>query len=147
MMKLQLEWTRPIPLRDASRENLIYKVALPKLPDAAGVYVFGRQFGNRFEALYVGKADRIRFRVRDQLANLRIMVHLKNAKTGKRIVLGGALSPNRASRLRKAYHSSSALLFDTFCLKVMISPISRARVFVATRYRHRESSPSDSFQV
>jgi len=88
-MKLHLEWTRPIPLRDATLENLIYAVDLKKLPRIAGVYVLGRRWGGDFEALYVGKANDIRGRVKGQLNNLRLMQHLKNAKNGKRIVLTG----------------------------------------------------------
>jgi hypothetical protein len=87
-MKLQLEWARPIPLRDAGREeNLLYTFDYSKLPEVTGVYVLGRRFGRTFEALYVGKAGALRGRVRGQLKNLPLMLHLKKAKTGKRIVL------------------------------------------------------------
>src|SRR5688572_18258460 len=86
-MKLQLEWSRPMLLRDAGRdENLIYVCDHWKLPDASGVYVFGRRYGKDFEALYVGKANGIRGRVRGQLKNLPLMLHLQKAKSGKRIV-------------------------------------------------------------
>lgn len=90
-MKLSVEWTRPIPLKDATRQNLIYSVELDRLPSVSGVYVFGRRWGSQFEALYVGKANGIRGRVKGQLNNLRLMQHLKNAKTGRRIVLAGSL--------------------------------------------------------
>jgi|SRR5579872_358423 len=86
-MILGLDWTRAIPLKDASKENLIYSIPLEKLPSAAGIYVFGRRYGQRFEALYVGKANKIRGRVKGQCNNLRLMQHLKNAKSGRRIVL------------------------------------------------------------
>ena len=90
-MKLFVEWSRLVPLKDATRQNLIYSVALDKLPSTSGVYVFGRRWGNQFEALYVGKANGIRGRVKNQLNNLRLMQHLKNAKAGKRIVLAGRI--------------------------------------------------------
>ena len=90
-MRLAVEWTRPIPLKDAAKQNLIYSVLLDKLPPEPGVYVFGRRFGGHLEALYVGKANRIRNRVRVQLNNLRLMQHVKNAKAGKRIVLAGRI--------------------------------------------------------
>jgi hypothetical protein len=86
-MILGLEWTRAILLKDASKDNLIYSVPSDKLPSAAGIYVFGRRYGKKFEALYVGKANRIRARVNGQCNNLRLMQHLKNAKARKRIVL------------------------------------------------------------
>ena len=42
-MKLLVEWSRPVPLKDAAKQNLIYNVVLDKLPSAPGVYVFGRR--------------------------------------------------------------------------------------------------------
>jgi len=90
-VRLAVEWTRPIPLKDAAKQNLMYSVLLDKLPPVPGVYVFGRRWGGQFEALYVGKANRIRNRVTVQLNNLRLMQHLKNAKAGKRIVLAGCI--------------------------------------------------------
>jgi excinuclease UvrABC nuclease subunit len=79
-MKLQVEWIRSIPLKDATEPNSIYGVDFDRLPTDPGVYVFGRLWGNQFEALYVGKASRIRGRVKRQLNNLRLMQHIKNAK-------------------------------------------------------------------
>jgi hypothetical protein len=87
-MKLQLEWGRPILLRDAGREeNLLYTFDYSKLPEVAGVYVLGRRYSRKFEALYVGKAGAIRGRARGQLKNLPLMLHLKKAKSGQRIIL------------------------------------------------------------
>ena len=90
-MILAIEWAHPIILRDAGREeNVIYKLDDLKLPDAAGVYIFGRQFSKDFEALYVGKAGSIRGRVRNHLKNnLSLMLHLQKAKSGKRVLLFG----------------------------------------------------------
>jgi hypothetical protein len=92
-----LEWSRPIPLA-GREENLLYIFDHSKLPEAAGVYVFGRRFGRNFEALYVGKAGAIRGRARGQLKNLPLMLHLKKAKSGKRIVLAGRFIPKPADQ-------------------------------------------------
>jgi len=89
-MKLHLEWARPIPLKDGSREGLIYTVDLNKLPAVAGIYVFGRQRKDQtrnIEALYVGQATRIRSRVKSQLNNVRLMKHLQKARQGQRKIL------------------------------------------------------------
>jgi len=86
-MILSLEWTRAILLKDATRENLIYSLPFEKVPNASGIYVFGRRYGPNFEALYVGKANKMRGRVKGQFNNLRLMQHLKNAKAGKRVLL------------------------------------------------------------
>lgn len=90
-MKLALEWSKPIVLRDAGRdENLIYTIDDARVTDAAGVYVFGRRFSGTFEALYVGQAKNIRGRVKSHIKNnLSLMLHLQKAKNGKRILLFG----------------------------------------------------------
>jgi len=88
-MKISVEWGRPLALRGLSRQNLMYVVDFDKVPDSAGVYVFGRRWGKNIEALYVGKATNIRGRVKGQFNNLRLMQHLKKAKTGKRVLLFG----------------------------------------------------------
>src|SRR4030042_18345 len=88
-------------LRDASRENLIYNMAVDRLRATAGVYIFGRRWGNQCEALYVGKARNIRGRVRGQLNNLRVMQHLRNAKTGRRFILTGNVITKPGQQLEK----------------------------------------------
>ena len=113
-MKLFVEWTRPIPMKDATRQNLIYSVNLEKIPATFGVYVFGRRWGNQFEALYVGKANDIRGRVKGQLNNLRLMQHLHNAKTGKRIVLAGRLVTKRGQKLPKSLALAERALIRYF---------------------------------
>jgi hypothetical protein len=88
-MILNVEWSRALPLRDGSKLNMIYTMAIDRVPRVPGVYIFGRRYGQNFEALYVGKANKIRGRVRGQFNNLRLMQHLKNAKSGKRVLLAG----------------------------------------------------------
>lgn len=100
-MKLHIEWARPLALKDARRENLIYKADTSKLPSAPGIYMFGRRFGGQFEALYVGKASRISGRVKGHFNNLRLMQHLRNAKSGKRIVLAGRVLTKPGQQLEK----------------------------------------------
>ena len=92
-MKLRLEWSPVLHLRDGSKQNLIYNFEHEKLTEAPGIYIFGRRFGSDFEALYVGKAGKIRGRVRGQLKNLPLMMHLKKAKIGKRVLLVGRFVP------------------------------------------------------
>lgn len=101
-MKLRVEWTKPVILKDARGENRIYRADIDRLPSAPGIYVFGRRWGrDQFEALYVGEALTVRTRVRDQFNNLRVMVHLQNATSGRRIVLAGALITKRGQRVKK----------------------------------------------
>lgn len=50
-MKLHVEWGRPVVMKDAAHEKLIYSLDLARLPEAYGIYVLGRQWGAEFEAL------------------------------------------------------------------------------------------------
>lgn len=101
-MKLHIEWARPLVLKDARQENLIYKAEVEKLAAAAGIYIFGRRWGRgQFEALYVGKAGRIRGRVKGHFNNLRLMQHLRNAKNGKRIILSGLVVTKPGQRIER----------------------------------------------
>jgi hypothetical protein len=92
-MKLRLEWMRPLALADASRQNLIYSFDYSKLPEACGVYVFGRRYGKQFEALYVGKAGELRSRTKGQLNNLRLMRASKECKEWQTHSSCGAFHP------------------------------------------------------
>ena len=86
-MQLNLDWMSPIALCDGSDENLIYTCGREQLPDGPGIYIFGRQHGQSFEALYVGKARSVHNRVRQQFKNLPLMRHVENTKTGERVLL------------------------------------------------------------
>jgi len=89
-MNLFVEWSRPIVLK-ASRNSIGYTLDLTKVTDRPGVYIFGREWGSGFEALYIGSSKNVRARMKGHLNNLRLMQHLRDAKTGKRILLAGKL--------------------------------------------------------
>jgi hypothetical protein len=88
-MKLHIDWLAPIQLTNGADQNLIYRCDDESLPTGPGIYIFGRRHGESIEALYVGKANSIRNRVKGQLNNLPLMMHLKNARAGYRILLAG----------------------------------------------------------
>ncbi len=116
-MKLQVEWSRPIRLRDVRKhadQNMVYDVDLERLARVPGVYIFGRIFSAQFEALYVGKATKIRGRIRNQLNNSRLMQHILNAKNGKRVVLAGALLTKRGQQLKKSLALAEKALIRHF---------------------------------
>ncbi len=115
-MRISVEWGRPVPLRDGSRQNLIYMADLEKLPRAPGVYILGRRWGTEFGALYVGKANQIRSRLKTQLNNLRVMQHMRNAKGGKRIVLTGRFVSKPGQQLEK-----SLLLIERALIRYFLS--------------------------
>ncbi len=90
-MQLSMEWNRPVSLKDRKHHNAsyFYEIDLNKVPHAPGIYLLCRRYAGGFEALYVGKATNLRGRIKRQLNNLRLMQHLRNAKSGKRVLLCG----------------------------------------------------------
>jgi hypothetical protein len=81
---------------------MIYSVNLDQLTTSAGIYIFGRRWGTQFEALYIGKAGNVRSRVRNHLNNnLRLMLHLRNARIGRRFVLAGRFLPKPGQQIPK----------------------------------------------
>jgi hypothetical protein len=79
-----------------------------------GVYIFGRSWGSGFEALYVGKGNALRGRVKQQFNNLRLMQHVHNAKAGKRILLVGKLITKPGQRNVKAVNLTERALIRYF---------------------------------
>jgi hypothetical protein len=90
-MDLEVIWREPVELQDGSSRNLIYACDnLEWIPDGAGVYVFGREFGENVEPIYIGKAGNLRQRVRQHIeTNVRLMKSIESAKSGRRVVLIG----------------------------------------------------------
>jgi hypothetical protein len=136
-MNLQVEWGRLVQLKDATNDNMIYDLDLGKVTDDAGVYLFGRRWGSQFEALYVGKAGNIRSRIKGHLNNLRLMQHLRNAKTGKRIVLAGRLVTKRGQKLPK-----SLLLAERALIRYFLSEGHDLVNKQGTRLRRHELTSS-----
>lgn len=85
-LNIEIQWHTPIVLSDGQKEGLVYTCDLDLIPDDAGVYVFGRQFGDRFTPLYIGKATHLRRRVRQQIErNVKLMMGVKrNVRVGTR---------------------------------------------------------------
>lgn len=92
-MKLEIDWQLPIPLKRVRSGVGIYQVDLDDLPRETGIYIFARKWGSSYEALYVGKSKRLRGRIRGHMNNLRLMQHLHEAKTGKRVIIYGTPIP------------------------------------------------------
>ncbi len=96
---------------------MIYLVDPTELPDAPGIYLFGRRFGSGLEVLYVGQAKRIRSRVKGQMNNLRLMQSMKNAKIGKRVVIAGRFIWKPGQREKKCLDLLERALIRYFLSK------------------------------
>ena len=86
-MKLKLDWEKPVSLR-ASPDGY-FQLDLEGIPASPGIYIFARKWGKSYEALYVGRLQELKGRIKKHLNSLKLMAHLKNAKTGKRVLLYG----------------------------------------------------------
>lgn len=113
-MQIGIDWMQPFGLTDATHENIVYSVDLDRLPTEAGLYVFGRRWGNRFEALYVGKANNVQSRVRGQLNNLRLMQHVLNSKQGTRVLFVGTVVTKRGQNRDKVVALAERALIRHF---------------------------------
>ncbi|MBI1379872.1 MAG: hypothetical protein GC161_02145 [Planctomycetaceae bacterium] len=113
-MDLHIDWTRPIPVRRVRSATLEFAIDLEAIPPEPGIYLFGRRHGTSFEALYVGKASRLRARIRQHLNNRSLLNHLADAATGKRILLAGVLTGRQGQQLPKALALAEKALLRHF---------------------------------
>jgi hypothetical protein len=97
-LEFGVRWKRH-RLKDGSREGLTYTADLGKISQYPGVYILARRWGAGFEALYVGKATKLRSRIKSQFNNHRLMNHLENASNGARVIYVGEFNPKPGQRL------------------------------------------------
>jgi hypothetical protein len=102
-VKIALTWDKPFRLRDGAKFNQVYYCPkMERISNKAGVYVFARSFGVVVVPLYVGQASRLRKRIGQQFkSNVRLMIRLKRADIGHRIVLVGRLKLGRGQQKKK----------------------------------------------
>jgi hypothetical protein len=113
-MKVEIEWMRPIRLRKVKSAGAGYGVDLKKIVSSPGLYVFGRKYGQKFEALYVGKAKKLKRRIKQQLNNLKLFNHIHDATKGKRIVLVGVLRTKGGQKSEKCLAIGETALIRHF---------------------------------
>jgi len=113
-MNLNFEWSKPLKLSEA--EGAIYRIELSRVPTGPGIYVFGRKYDGKYEALYVGKATEIRPRVKTQLNNLKLMRHVEDAKSGDRVLLTALFRPRPGHPTEK-----SLLLMERALIRLFLA--------------------------
>lgn len=96
-MKLGLQWHRSVEIG-----KFPYSTLLDKIPKTAGVYVFLRVHGSTAEALYVGKANNLRVRIKQQFNNLNLMNGVKAAPNGTRRLVYAEFVPKPGQQKSKA---------------------------------------------
>jgi hypothetical protein len=101
-MKLALKWHKPLALKADKDGNGIYTIPLDDIPTKPGIYIFLRNHCSVFKALYIGKADNLRSRIKQQLNNLRLMRGIETSATGKRLLAFGEFIPKQGQQQTKA---------------------------------------------
>ena len=116
-LDIELKWTAPIPVRKERGRAMAYLIDLELVPAEPGVYIFGRQWGTSFEALYVGQAGRLRGRIRTHLNNAKLLRHLAEARNGKKVVVAGAFLSKRGQNEKKCLGIAERALIRHFLAK------------------------------
>lgn len=81
-MKISVFWHKPIRLEDGSKNNLIYNITdLNKFEEIPGVYMFCRSYGDNISPLYIGKANNLASRIRQQFNTTNELINQKGTKT------------------------------------------------------------------
>ncbi|MFC3902806.1 DNA polymerase-3 subunit epsilon [Acinetobacter marinus] len=84
-MKITLSWHEPIELGSSStlREK-IKNFNLKDIPEISGIYIFYREYGEQQKALYVGKSENIRTRIKSHFNSLSLIEGLEESQQGKK---------------------------------------------------------------
>ncbi|NUE92389.1 GIY-YIG nuclease family protein [Acinetobacter seifertii] len=84
-MQVELEWYEPIELGSSStlKEN-VKNFDLSLIPEISGVYIFYREYGNYQEALYVGKSENIRMRMKSHFNSIKLVDGLIDTPKGQK---------------------------------------------------------------
>lgn len=112
-MKISVTWHTPITLRGSARD-LCDTFDCDVLPAEAAIYIFARRFGENMEAIYVGKAEVLRSRIRQQLNNNRLMRALDDARIGARILIYGTFNGKRGQRIPVLLETVERALINHF---------------------------------
>ncbi|MHA3083475.1 GIY-YIG nuclease family protein [Acinetobacter sp. ANC 5383] len=84
-MNVELDWHEPIELGSSSalKDNLKH-FDFSFIPEISGVYIFYREHGEYQEALYVGKSENIRTRMKAHFNSLKLVDGLIDTPKGQK---------------------------------------------------------------
>lgn len=84
-MNVELDWHEPIELGSSSalKDNL-KNFDFSFIPEISGVYIFYREHGEYQEALYVGKSENIRTRMKAHFNSLKLVDGLVDTPKGQK---------------------------------------------------------------
>lgn len=112
-MKISVTWQAPI-LLDGPARDLCDSFDIDLLPSEPAIYIFARRFGSKIGVLYVGKAEVLRSRIRQQLNNNRLMRALDDAPNGARVLIYGTFNGKRSKRIAEFLDTVERALINHF---------------------------------
>ena len=99
-MDLKISWAGPLQLTYQPDENALYGIALEDLPEKPGIYLFIREWGGVHHVLYVGRANKLKTRISQQLNNMKLMRGIEKAPNGVRLLSIGMYHPNKGAKIK-----------------------------------------------
>lgn len=105
-MDIQLVWRTPVrlvkPPKESAQDFIVLANDEKRIPETAGVYVFARVFGKKYEPIYIGQADDLRGRIKQHLkSNVALMKALREAKSGGKVVLLAEIQTKRGQQIQR----------------------------------------------
>lgn len=104
-----LIWRKPIELPSTKSDS-----AIKLIPTSPGVYVFFREHGESVQIFYVGKAMKLRDRIKGQLNNHGLMTAIARAKRGKRKLVWAELKNKPGQTVEGALKAAERLMIRHF---------------------------------
>jgi hypothetical protein len=99
-LNIEAEWGQPIPLQEA-RSGAIYECPdLTTIPEGPGIYIFFREHGKQITPLYVGRAEKLRRRIKQQFNSVKLMTSIREAQTGSRFLIYCEPKPKRGQKMK-----------------------------------------------
>lgn len=112
-MKISGTWNTALELR-REKGTTTYTTDLDSIANAAGVYVFCIKHGTTYDALYVGKAEKLRNRIKQQLNNNKLMNVLAKKRRGTRLLFVCEISTKQGQTHTKNIGIVEAALIEQF---------------------------------
>ena len=84
-LNIEAAWCKPISLKQA--DGVYVCPNLNELPTDHGIYVFGRKHGEKAVPLYIGRAENLRVRIKQQMDSVHLMRGIQKAPSGARFLI------------------------------------------------------------
>jgi hypothetical protein len=113
MLDIEAEWSRPMPLVNGSKSNMIYDLPdKSKLPPVPGAYLFARIHGAKIVPIYIGETENLSTRLDQHLNDVSMMMGLKNAPTGARVFMYCKVTTKKGQQLSKVLNVLQKALIE-----------------------------------